>query len=324
MLLDSFGKPIPFQRIKGLIIIIMIICVVSIGVAGISGYYYQKAVFKIKGLEKQLARDQDQVQKLKEARDLLMTRLVLTELKLKSFTENKKNSFTSEPATLNPQKLPTKEKKIKAKTGLADFLVEDFSISLASTGIDLTARFKIKKTGSASGPVRGRATLLLRNSKSKTAPIITMPFSRLIQGRPDSQQGRLFRILKFKYLEFKTYDLKSPFYFDKATAYIFNLDGKLLLEKSFPLKIESKAPAIKKQPVKEPVQPLMNKMIKSNDKIKKKEKKSGESALKTKIEKEISLPEAITPLQKIQDIKESLEPEQITKPPGKLKNEILE
>ncbi len=324
MLLDSLGKPIPFQRIKGLIIIIMIICVVSIGVAGISGYYYQKTVFKIKGLEKQLARDQDQVQKLKETRDLLMTRLVLTEIKLKSFTENKKNSFTSEPAALNPQKLPTKEKKIKAKTGLADFLVEDFSISLASTGIDLTARFKIKKTGSASGPVRGRATLLLRNSKSKTAPIITMPFSRLIQGRPDSHKGRLFRILKFKYLEFKTYDLKSPFYFDKATAYIFNLDGKLLLEKSFPLKIESKAPAIKKQPVKEPVQPLMNQMIKSNDKIKKREKKSGESALKTKIENEISLPETITPIQKIQAIKESLEPEQITEPPGKLQNEILE
>ena len=311
--MDSFGKAIAFQRIKGLIIIIIVICVVSIGAAGISGYYYQKAAVKITGLEKQLAGEQDQVQKLKEARDLLMARLVLTEIKLKSFTENKKNSFLSEPATLSSQKLPPKEKKIKGNAGLADFSVEDFSISLASTGIDLTARFKIKKDSSVSGPLSGRATLLLINSKSKTDPIISMPFSRLKKGRPGAQQGRLFRISKFKYLEFKTYDLKPPFYFDKATAYIFNLNGKLLLEKSFPLKIESKAPAVEKQPVKEPAQPLI--------KSKKEENRSAGSVLKTKFEDEKSLPKEITPFQKILDIKKPLEIEPIIMQPGKLQNE---
>ena len=118
--------------------------------------------------------------------------------------------------------------------------VEDFKVFRDAGENLIKVQFKLINTGSDSKPVSGYTFVALKDESDNQENQLVLPRGKLISGKPSRiKNGRYFSILRFKTVKYQLKDLKDPRRFKDAAVMVFTPSGDLLLEKSFPVKIQS-------------------------------------------------------------------------------------
>lgn len=204
-----------------------------------------------------------QVDALRHDKDILMTRLVVAESKVENSSvgkskepaadkinrseqriEDKKNEETQpaikKTAPPAPKQTESEQSVVPADSALS-VAVENFQISNQSNENRLKVWFKIKNTSPNSRKVSGHIIVVLKGDQTSWLPIPWMP---LVDGKPTGKRrGHSFGINYFKTMRLSTRTPKSPEKFETATVFVFTRQGKLLLEKQYPVKLPPSKPA---------------------------------------------------------------------------------
>jgi hypothetical protein len=260
LFIGNRGKPITLKRFKGMVLITLF--AVGLVIALAAGlYWWNRSILQEKNLlESKLQELTEQNQELRHERDILLTRLVVSESRTlekqdsaperqsdeepPAQTGQETNEAVSSPppamTTTNngdPIKVSAQPDSESTEAGLS-VAIEDFKLSVKSGNNSLRVRFKLKNTSSDSQHVSGHAIVVLKGEKIQENQWVSLPGISLIGGKPTGrQQGNAFGIKNFKIMRFTASKSRSPELFQTASVYVFAKTGELLLEQDFPVKL---------------------------------------------------------------------------------------
>jgi hypothetical protein len=254
------GKPIALKHFKRMVFITLMVIIVSVGI-GVGMYFWNRDILREKSqLEVQLKSVEEQNQKLRDERDILMTRLVLVESRIQGGQESLLEKQVEEeiPATdlqvaadpeySDPPALAKAENGMQnlasmqpanspPSSGLS-VAIDNFKVGHRSGSNSLRLQFKLKNTSPFSQHVAGHAIVVLKGKAVDQSEWLALPDISLVDGKPTgSQQGNAFGISNFRVMKFKTRKPPSPEKFQTASIYVFTKTGELLLEQDFPVEL---------------------------------------------------------------------------------------
>lgn len=207
-------------------------------------------------LQKRSSDSEEQIEKLRHEKEILMARLVLAEEKTKeNDTEDREiqeNIKEAEPAIPPPQKVSkpepvkTDQKKPPVQVTVQpepaeseeaepdiSVAVAKFKISRESENKSIKAEFQIKNTSPQPQRVKGYAVVVLKGDDLQKDQWLVMPAVGLAGEKPSGKGGNSFSIQRFRTMSFTS---KAPDYsdqFETAAVYVFAKTGELLLEQEF-------------------------------------------------------------------------------------------
>ena len=276
MLVGNHGKIISFGRFKGAAVAVILLLTVVVAAAICFYLLYHVKTRENLRLQSELESSQQKLISLREEKDLLMVRLVLTESKKTSDssqtidkdivkspgkTESAGTAGTpilesSEPKTTalktNTKANDDKERLISTtettaanaseksskdqKSQVVD--VENFAVQYDQSTNRLTVAFLLKKTAFDIETTSGRAFVTLQQDRNDPKRWLTMPLTPLVSGKPSQiNRGQYFSIARFKPMKFERIIKADQSDYQYAVIHIFSTTGELLLEKGFPIKV---------------------------------------------------------------------------------------
>ena len=278
LFIGNHGRTITLKRFKGMVILTVLVLCISIAITGALMYLSLDIRSDKIRLESELNELKAEFKALRYEKDILMTKLVLTEARSKPQAVGA-NPKPGEPETPRNDTADSIEPvqsasvaKIEEKPPLkkapsvppvetpADsdlsVEVENFKISPRVNENLLRVQFKVKNTSPGSRRVSGHAIVVLKGEQLQQNRWLALPGVSLTNGKPTGRQrGYAFGIKHFKEMRFKTNLPKSPEIYRNATVYVFTKKGELLLEKDFPVNLPAlPARAASKPPFSAPPQ----------------------------------------------------------------------
>jgi len=269
--IGNHGKTITLQRFKGMVLLACLVVLISIAIAVGLLYLSLNNRQDRKQLESELQDLKAQIKALRYDKDVLMTKLVLTESRSKAnpakIPPKQIESATPQQNTNDPEKprqftqlaktrqeMPL-EKKVESPAALnqsesgLSVALEDFKISPRADENLLRVQFKIKNTSPNAQRVSGHAIVVLKGEQLPQNKWLSMPAVSLSDGKPTGRQrGYTFGINYFKTMRFKANLPKSISIYKTATVFIFTRKGDLLLEQDFPVNLSAALPATTSKP----------------------------------------------------------------------------
>ena len=115
--------------------------------------------------------------------------------------------------------------------------VDRFKIQYDTSTNILRAMFQVSNTGSSSSPVTGRCVVVLKNEQISPETWLALPDGAMMSGKPYPAKGKLFKISRFKNMTIEASTENDPSVFDNAVVYVFGMDGGMLLEKAYPVRL---------------------------------------------------------------------------------------
>lgn len=255
LLVNDHGKVLSFSKFKEAVIISASMFFVAIIAAVILFFLYNTTQSNNKKLQTMLSTSQKKASSLKNENEILMARLVTSGYKVneKSTTKQemtlekssaKKNSkpvdiklnnqFPKEQADKN-QALAANNKDKKS----AIVSVYNFETYYDKNQNILSVQYTIKKIG-LKAKIDGYTLAVLKNNEADQNKWLTLPSNNLIKGKPSGKTGQAFLISNLRKITIKATKLTNPDQFKKATVFVFSKQGKLLLEKDFPVLINKR------------------------------------------------------------------------------------
>lgn len=108
--------------------------------------------------------------------------------------------------------------------------IEDFEYSNGDRK-NVYVRYKIKNTASRSQPVSGHAVVVLEGEDRGKPKWLALPEVHLVSGMPTGQEeGQSFSIANYKFMRFRPEGRHDPDQFSKASVFVFDEGGELLLK----------------------------------------------------------------------------------------------
>lgn len=273
MFVGDHGKVFSIKRFKGLAILWISLLLVSISIAAGLYYLYQNTHQANKKLSVSLENSQQVLISLRNEKDILMARLVVTESKLAALqakVEKRQAEAVSDNSVAGPSPVEKKQAVTVVKKspppsakrkeqgvdtkGVAvstvatpvstSVAIEDFEVYYESETRTYRAQFKLKNINSNATPISGYTAVILKDDALSQVQWITLPTIKLVAGKPFGyKRGQYFSIVRFKTVKFKTISPSDPKQFDKATVFVFDAQKKLLLEKDFQIRIDNISPS---------------------------------------------------------------------------------
>jgi len=119
--------------------------------------------------------------------------------------------------------------------------IEDFETTLGELSGALTVAFKVTNIDPDVEKAEGHVILVLRpEADGAIGGGLALPPVTLIGGRPaGNEKGQAFSITNFKRIRFTAGGETRPERFRTATVFVFNDEGKLLMEEDFPVRIDT-------------------------------------------------------------------------------------
>lgn len=157
---------------------------------------------------------------------------------------------SAKPAPPKPEPAPKPEPVI----GVA---VDKFKVAYQEAEKSLVADFIIRNTGNTQA--QGRTVVVLSEKDNTATPRLTLPPVPLRDDRPRGNRGRRFSITRFMKVKLERKVAEPGLQFDSADIFVFDMQGKLLQEKTFEVAVripdeKPPAPAAAVSPV-EPAAP---------------------------------------------------------------------
>ena len=332
LFIGEHSKTIAFKHLKAAVVITALIILALSGLAGGLAYLNQRAAGDIRTLENKVVELNQAMQSLRDEKDILMARLVLTESK--SGKKPSGNNSDADKAVLKPPdktltaatsaqppqnktaSMARKEEKtvyhtvesgdslyaigfrynvsvdqlrrlnhmetdstlhpgdrlvIKSEPGEETPLTGQddpadqppveigrrMTQATGATGNDIGAdirnfttvyeldtkalrvEYVIRNDGSKSQQISGQTVVVLRSEEDSPDDWLVLPPVPLESGKPDGKLGSAFSIYNFRTIRFKVNDQENADRYKLATVYVFSSDGHLVLEKEFPVSIDS-------------------------------------------------------------------------------------
>lgn len=259
MLIGDRGRVVPFRHFKTLAVgicggfILMLIAFIVILIL------YTNQMKTVADLRSEITRIKLQNSKLKDEKELYLTKLMLFKNQSKEKAEkpvSKPIEKTPEtpvqikaepkPAASKPKKEPPAEKQPPKIEWMAD--IRNFSASYDAGQKSLNAKFRIFNKSKPKKRLSGRSLVVFKDSGEPSAKWLPVPQVQLKDGKPAGSKGQPFEIRNYLTMRFRSYDRKAPIHYDTVTAYVFSNEGKLLASKDFAVNIDVPEPE-KKKPV---------------------------------------------------------------------------
>jgi hypothetical protein len=267
------GRTVPVKRFRGWLYLVAGVLLLALGTAGGLYWINRQTLAENHRLSAEAGRLREEISALRYDKDVLTTRLVLTEAQLKKLKPPEKpkpdKSTPQEKAGADPDRNdgaasgPQAEAKAAPEAPLAR--AEEPAVSEASPPTEIP----VSEAESVSGPVSVdtlavsheqahslfRVTFNLRKDDSRQDSIsgyafvvlkpedaleagdwIPMPWASIESGRPSPvQRGQYFSIARFKPMKFEIKGISDPDRLGQLTIFIFDTGGKLILEQDFQL-----------------------------------------------------------------------------------------
>jgi len=250
LLVDDHGKVISFSRFKEAVIISSSMLFVATIAAVIFLLLYKNALNDNTKLQDILSTSQKKVSTLRNEKDILMARLVISGSKVNTNSAKKHESkpkkinaytekSTSDKKELNAaddkQDVRLPQKHLDEKPAIVS--VNNFNVYYNKDKNILSVQYIIKKT-TLTAKIAGHTLTILKNNEVNPNEWLILPSDDLIEGKPSGKAGQTFLISNFRKIKFKAAELTNPNRFKKATVFVFSKKGELLLEKDFPVLIK--------------------------------------------------------------------------------------
>jgi hypothetical protein len=117
-----------------------------------------------------------------------------------------------------------------------------FEIQQDAPHRSLRATFRLNNTGPRSVPVTGRCVVVLKNEQLTADRWEVLPAGTIVDGKPSQENGQRFKIFRFRDMEIEAAVTTDPSLFSHAVVYVFDMNGAVLLEKAFPIRLAAFAP----------------------------------------------------------------------------------
>jgi hypothetical protein len=261
MLVGDHGRVIPFRHFKALAITLCVGFILMLIAIIVMAILYTHQMKKLTALHSRLSEVQQQNSKLRDEKDLYLTRLMLKENKRTAKSEKpapKKpaQAATPEPArvkekTKEPKKPASTEKQATKNKWMAD--IRKFSVSYDAKQEILKAQFRIYNMSKPKKPLSGRSVIVFKVPDEPPLKWMSVPQVQLKGGKPPADKGQPFQIRNYFTMRFRAYRQKAPIQYNAVTAYVFSEEGKLLASKDLAVKIEVPLPEKKEPPKPAPV-----------------------------------------------------------------------
>ena len=118
--------------------------------------------------------------------------------------------------------------------------VRNFTTAYEPDTKALRVEYVIRNDGSKSQQISGQTVVVLKSEDDDPDDWLVLPPVPLESGKPDGKLGSAFSIYNFRTIRFKVTDQENTDRFTLAAVFVFATDGKLALEKEFPVSINSR------------------------------------------------------------------------------------
>lgn len=270
MLVGDRGRVIPFRHFKGMALGVCCVSFLLLVAFVVISILYVGQGQKLARLEQKLKEAQLQSSKLRDEKDLYLTKLMLTQKQEKRATENPESAEAPKPAEapksaaskpelaiggLEPVDAPPVKKKAPAEPPAQKIKwsadIRRFSVSYDPKSEVLKAQFRIYNTSKPKKRLSGRSIVVFKAQDDPPGKWMPVPRVQLNSGEPKGNRGQVFRVRNYLTMKFRAYRQKTPIAFNSATVFIFSNEGRMLASKDFYFTIETPPPP-KKQPAPSP------------------------------------------------------------------------
>jgi hypothetical protein len=261
MLVGDRGRVIPFRHFKGIALSVCCVSFLLLVAFIVVSLLYISQGRKLASMEAQLEKAQLQSSKLRDEKDLYLTKLMLAEKQEKKTVAKSTSPESSKPAASQSKQSetpsPTKETTATAKKEVAPAKppapkvawnadIRRFSVSYDANREILKAQFRVYNTSKPKKRLSGRGVVVFKGQNEPPYKWMPVPHMRLKRGEPTGTRGQTFKVRNYLTLQFRAYHQKAPVHFNTASAFVFSEDGRMLASKDFAFQIETPPPPKKK------------------------------------------------------------------------------
>lgn len=259
MLVGEHGRVIPFKHFKGLAMAVVGVVALSLLALVVLGIAYVRQDAAMDNLRAELTDALQQAEKLRDEKDLLMTKLVVTKempdnqaqtepaegLKPQTASQAappKPHEGGSSPASKAQVQVPPAKAAAKPPSVKEGATIKNFKVSYDSTHNILKASFRVYNASKPKAPLSGRTVMVFKKQDDPPLQWLSVPRVPLVDEKPSGKRGKAFKINNYRTMDFKAYGLKLPIRYNTAVAFIFSADGDLLLSEELSFNIDYHPP----------------------------------------------------------------------------------
>mgnify|MGYP003564626208 CR=1 FL=1 len=250
ILVGYHGSIIPLGSVK-IVLFVLIACFILILISAfVFGFLYIQKKSNYSDLIEELDQKSEQLQTLRDERDVLMARLVITESKLNSYADSKKGVSKQPSSDLKESKTefgsnPQLEKQSDVSSvdpqqkepAPISVDISDFKINHDSKTNTIDASYTLKNTTKGDVQVSGRCLMVLKGSINQETTNYSIPNVPWENGIPSEKHGHRFAIRNFLNVKLNRSAPNQNFIFDHGIVYIFDSAGKVLLKREIPINL---------------------------------------------------------------------------------------
>jgi hypothetical protein len=250
ILVGYHGSIVPLGSVKIVLFVLITSFILISAGACVFGFLYIQKKSNYSNLIEDLDQKNVQLQTLRDERDILMARLVITESKLNSDADSKKSISQKSSSDLKESKTesgsnaqlekkpdasfdnPQQNEPAPVSVDISDLKVKH------DTEIDtIAASYTLKNTTKGNVQVSGRCLMVLKGSINQEATNYPIPNVPLENGIPSAKYGHRFAIRNFLNVKLNRSAPNQSFIFNHGIVYIFDSAGKVLLKREVPLNL---------------------------------------------------------------------------------------
>ncbi|KPJ76808.1 MAG: hypothetical protein AMJ54_10390 [Deltaproteobacteria bacterium SG8_13] len=244
LFLGNRGKTVTFHHFKAVVVTAILILLSATAVSVWFWSQNRSVRSENLGLRKEIENMKQAVASVRDEKDILTARLVVAESRVAELVEktgpeqkpNEKQAPREKPAEKQKAALSVIEKPEPAMS--VD--VQNFIVFFEPDINTLRVEYKLLNTGRRGNPVSGRTMVILKEDENKPDDWLVMPAVPLVDNKPIGNRGMYFSINRFRTVRFKANDQIGPDQYKSAAVFVFSSKGTMLLEKEFPVGIQSK------------------------------------------------------------------------------------
>lgn len=254
------GKVVTLKHFKGMVAGVVLLLVIFLAAVIVLYYQYQNRSERVKVLQGDMAGVVAENRGLRDKKDQMLARLVILESNLKAHEEGVPSTGVGRsPASIESsedvaqettsteasREMEPKEVQevaaIDAKTS-DQMMVPPVSVANRNLVVCqdphsslMRVEYKVINIGAKDTPAAGRSVIILKGANMNTEDWIVLPNVPLSDLKPSGERGKRFRIYNFRTLKYQVESatVKGPL--ETATIFTFTEDGKLLMERDYPL-----------------------------------------------------------------------------------------
>lgn len=254
------GKVITLKHFKGMVAGVVLLLVIFLTAVIVLYYQYYNRSERVKVLQGDMAGMVAENRGLRDEKDQMLAQLVILESNFKAREEGTITTGVGRsPASVEPSEDIAREaahteasRETEPKGVQKDAALEAKNsdqmmvppVSVANRNLvvcqdpqssSMRVEYKVINIGAKDTPAAGRSVIILKGANMNPEDWIVLPNVPLSDLKPSGERGKRFRIYNFRTLKYRVESSAVKGQLENATIFTYTEDGKLLMERDYPL-----------------------------------------------------------------------------------------